>query len=232
MTNALVRLAVLPGACVATATAVTHPCDGVPTITSNRWFESGSTPTEVRLASSARDEISAYDAFVTNDRTIATHNADPRHTFDLGHNQFSDLSRRDLRVDSAVMGTWRPTRSPPSASDDHLSITATDPRRLGRTGGRDSDQGPGPVRLVLGLFGRGRTEGAYKIATGELVSLSEQQLVSCDATDDGCSGGLMDRAFDWIDRSGGLCAEAAYKYTSGGGDSGTCETTCSPVRYR
>ena len=72
-------------------------------------------------------------------------------------------------------------------------------------------------------------EGAYKIATGKLVSLSEQQLVSCDTTDDGCDGGLMDRAFDWIERSGGLCTEAAYKYTSGGGDSGTCKTTCDPV---
>lgn len=62
-------------------------------------------------------------------------------------------------------------------------------------------------------------EGALQIATNRSAarSLSEQQLVSCDTTDDGCGGGLMDRAFEWLAANGGACAEADYAYASGAG---------------
>merc|ERR1712167_740 len=75
----------------------------------------------------------------------------------------------------------------------------------------------------------GSTEGAYFVASGKLVSLSEQDLVSCDHNgDQGCQGGLMDNAFGWI-KENGICSEDSYPYTSGGGSTGTCKKTCSPA---
>ncbi|KAF3643034.1 Senescence-specific cysteine protease SAG39 [Capsicum annuum] len=66
------------------------------------------------------------------------------------------------------------------------------------------------------------TEGIDKIKTGKLISLSEQELVDCDASSDmGCEGGLMDEAFKFIIKNQGLTTESNYPYE---GTDGTCKT--------
>ena len=72
----------------------------------------------------------------------------------------------------------------------------------------------------------GSVEGVHKIATGKLVSFSEQQIVSCCHVNgaSGCNGGIMDSAFEYIVTFGGLDTEQSYPYTSGGGNSGRCNT--------
>ena len=63
------------------------------------------------------------------------------------------------------------------------------------------------------------TEGITQITTGKLISLSEQELVDCDTggENQGCSGGLTDDAFRFI-QIHGLASEATYPYE---GDDGT-----------
>jgi C1A family cysteine protease len=80
----------------------------------------------------------------------------------------------------------------------------------------------------------GALEGVFFVKNGKLVSFSEQQLVDCDnlkngGRDHGCNGGLMDNAFSWIHKNGGLCQESEYPYTSGDGSQGTCLKSCSLV---
>tara|TARA_Y100000816_G_scaffold116068_1_gene81298 strand:- start:3095 stop:4192 length:1098 start_codon:yes stop_codon:yes gene_type:complete len=81
----------------------------------------------------------------------------------------------------------------------------------------------------------GALEGAYYIKNKDLVSFSEQELVDCDnmkngGRDHGCNGGLMDNAFNWIEKNGGLCTEESYPYQSGTTRSpGTCEKSCESV---
>ncbi|XP_031392306.1 ervatamin-B-like [Punica granatum] len=57
-------------------------------------------------------------------------------------------------------------------------------------------------------------EGINKLRTGYLVSLSEQELVDCDRDreDNGCNGGLMEHAFSFITRNGGITTERYYPY--------------------
>lgn len=75
----------------------------------------------------------------------------------------------------------------------------------------------------------GSIEGANFLATGKLVSLSEQQLLDCDnkcditektSCDNGCNGGLMTNAYNYLLESGGLEEESSYPYT---GERGECK---------
>lgn len=84
----------------------------------------------------------------------------------------------------------------------------------------------------------GNMEGVYKVAHGELPSLSEQQLVDCDhdcmeykgqkSCDSGCNGGLMPNAMAYGIREG-MTTEAEYPYT---GKAGTCQYTTGQGKYR
>ncbi|XP_057534625.1 vignain-like [Amaranthus tricolor] len=64
-------------------------------------------------------------------------------------------------------------------------------------------------------------EGINQIKTGKLISLSEQELVDCDTSENqGCNGGLMDYAFDFIKKQGGITTEDTYPYV---GQDGKCK---------
>ena len=153
-------------------------------------------------------------------------------SFELGHNQFSGMNQTEYLQ-------WiRGTESSPFSSGigDNVTLGSL-PSSVDWTAKNAvtpvKDQGQ--CGSCWSFSTTGALEGAYAIKYGNLASFSEQQLVDCDTfgnggKDHGCNGGLMDNAFSWISKNGGLCSEADYPYVSGTTKTaGNCAKTCHNV---
>jgi len=97
---------------------------------------------------------------------------------------------------------------PPVSEDEHDSL---DWRELGAV---NPPRSQGQCGSCWAFSAAGAIEGAWQIATGELIDVSEQQLVDCSRRwgNAGCDGGFMDNAYDYAIRVGGLCSEEDYPY--------------------
>jgi len=81
----------------------------------------------------------------------------------------------------------------------------------------------------------GNIEGVWFVSGHPLVSLSEQEIVSCSTTDYGCEGGWPFWALtDMLAApySGQMDTEAGYPYTSGDGDNGVCDFQTNDIGAR
>merc|ERR1712226_436351 len=84
---------------------------------------------------------------------------------------------------------------------------------------RHTCQRPGQLWKLLTFSTTGTLEGQHKRATGDLIALSEEQLVDCDHTNGGCFGVWPSDAMKWLKKHGGSVSEDSYPYT---GQQGYC----------
>ncbi|ESO97807.1 hypothetical protein LOTGIDRAFT_208974 [Lottia gigantea] len=135
------------------------------------------------------------------------------HTYWLGMNSYGDLTREEIitrmngyRMRNKTLGA---TYLPPTHTND--LPTSVDWRQQGYvTPVKDQKQ----CGSCWAFSTTGSLEGQHFKKNGQLVSLSEQNLVDCSKPEGnhGCGGGLMDNAFEYIKTNGGIDTESSYPY--------------------
>jgi C1A family cysteine protease len=185
-------------------------------------------------AASGEHFVQMIQNFANNDDLIEMHNAQ-KQSYTLGHNQFSHMSLDEWRA-YVKLGLNRPTEveAPARIHEAPADVSALPASVDWSTAGAVTGvKDQGQCGSCWAFSTTGALEGAYKIKYGSLESFSEQNFVDCDTrsnggSDLGCNGGLMDSAFSWAKKNGGVCTEAAYPYTSGTTKAaGTCNTSCA-----
>jgi len=169
-----------------------------------------------------------YYNFKNNLDLIKAHNS-KQSSYKLAVNKFADMSSEEFR--SKFLGYNFVDQAHLRSKNVHVAANASValPTSVDwvASGAVTPVKDQGQCGSCWAFSTTGSVEGAHFLATGSLVSLSEQQLVDCSSAqgNQGCNGGLMDNGFQYIISNKGICSESSYPYTAA---DGTCKT-CSPV---
>ena len=125
-----------------------------------------------------------------------------------------------LGYDRSLRSAARKPRDDPS-DWEYADVRAPPQKDWVREGAVTHVKNQGQCGSCWAFSTTGSVEGVHFIKTGELVSVSEEELVSCSTKGNaGCNGGLMDNALDWIVRNGGIDSEADWPYNAEAGHCG------------
>jgi len=166
--------------------------------------------------------------FEANLEIIRAHNQNSYSSYKLGVNHLTDLTEEEFRqmlgykrsadLKLTHMSEYIPTKNvnAPIYVDWREKGIITPVKDQGRCG---SCWTFGAAEVV---------ESYYALATGELSTLSEQQILDCVPNPDqcggsgGCGGGTPELAYEKLIEIGGLASEWTYPYTSYFGSNFSC----------
>ncbi|RCV13818.1 LOW QUALITY PROTEIN: hypothetical protein SETIT_2G376300v2 [Setaria italica] len=189
-----------------------------------------------RTYATAEERQRRFEVYRRNVEYIEATNRRGELSYELGENQFTDLTREEFLAKHTM-----PPGQALAARDAVMRqlINTTRAGLVAERGGNGSysDDAFGQVPYSVDWRTSGAVtpvkhqmncgscwafaavaaiESVYNLRSGRLVSLSEQELVYCDHTppDSGCVGGDPASAMWWVTRKGGLATTWEYPYES------------------
>ncbi|KAG6545013.1 hypothetical protein Mapa_013705 [Marchantia paleacea] len=169
-----------------------------------------------KIYSDEAEKSARFNIFKANLRRIEEHNSKPS-SYKLGLTKFADLSQEEFKAKYLKTRFRRNDRSSQAPTFSYANVEAV-PKAVDwrKKGAVTAIKDQGECGSCWAFSTIGGVEGINQIRTGNLVSLSEQELVSCDVTANtqGCEGGYMDYGYEFIAQNGGVDSERDYPYTA------------------
>lgn len=176
-----------------------------------------------KLYGADEEEMLRFDVFKSNLDFVVQHNEEASagfHSFTLGMNQFADMTNKEYRQMMLGLNSGRTTGFATSTfkANGAMLPDSVDHRDNGIV---TPVKNQGSCGSCWAFSAVAAMEGAHAQATGNLVSMSEQQLVDCvlDGADTCSLGGEMHDGYLDVIKRGGIDSEDSYSYKgkSGGG---------------
>jgi C1A family cysteine protease len=166
--------------------------------------------------STIQEFFARYEIFKKNFLKLENFQLDPKITYKTKLNKFADLTLQEFRrtylnLDVTLLDTLKSKYATEAVIDKTIKAPASFDYRTKGSVGRVKDQGG--CGSCWAFSAVANLEGVYHIKHRQLLNLSEQQLVDCSTNDQGCNGGFMDTAFQYIIDNGGIQTSQSYPYT-------------------
>jgi len=167
-----------------------------------------------------------YEIFRANMKTAELHNSG-NHGWTMGITKFADLTEEEFLE---FVGSVEFKHVPGKTFDASVHTQNDDSVDWVAKGAVTGVKNQGQCGSCWAFSTTGSLEGQNFIKNKVLTSYSEQELVDCAKTEgnQGCSGGLMDYAFEFVEKKG-ICTEADYAYKAVDGTCKTCNASLKTI---